>query len=370
MVRRILTVLFLFTVISCSGDKRTQGQEITIKGKINKVGVGPVLLQHIDGSSLTTVDTLTVNKDGTYFSTYKPKEPGYYRLNFFQTQFVTLLFGDADITVNVDGSDPNGWYEVKGSKTMDQLANLDKSVQAFNTEASGLDEQYRQAYSKGNKSKMDSLQAEFAQKQKALNLEVKQKIRAMGTSIALIQAVNYLDMDNDFNFIDSVAKVVDKNIPDYKIKREFMEKINQIRGLAVGAVAPEIALPDPDGNIIKLSSLRGKYVLIDFWAAWCGPCRREIPNVARMYQKYGGKNFEILGVSLDRNKADWVKAIKDENMTWKQVSDLKYFNSEAAREYNINAIPATYLIDKDGKIIDKNLRGQALDDKLAQLFGS
>ncbi len=369
-MRQILTLLLALTVFSCSGDKRNKNEEETIKGKINHVGVGNVTLEQIDGSKLVVVDTLTVNPDGTYYSTFKPREPGYYRLNFYQTQFIPLLFGDTDIVVNVDGNSANGWYEIKGSPVMDQLAGINQLVQNFNNDAQKLDDEYRDAYNKNDKQKMTDLQKEYAGKQVELNKLEKQKIRDMGTSLALLQAVNYLDIDNDFDFVDSVAKVIDKNIPDYKIKKDFIDKINQIRNLSVGSMAPEIALPDPDGNIVKLSSLRGKYVLIDFWAAWCGPCRREIPNVVKMYQKYGGKDFEILGVSLDRKKEDWVKAIKDDGMKWKQVSDLKYFNSQAAKDYNINAIPATYLIDKSGKIIDKNLRGEALDDKLAQLFGS
>jgi peroxiredoxin len=272
--------------------------------------------------------------------------------------------------VNVDGSSQNGWYEVKGSTPMTQLTDLNNLVQAFSNEVNQLDEEYRDAYSKKEEKKMEDLRAQFTKKQGEINLMIRQKIRAMGTSLALIQAVNYLDMDNDFPFIDSVANVVDSNIPDYQIKRDFINKIRQLRALSVGSMAPEIELPDPEGNIIKLSSLRGKYVLVDFWAAWCGPCRREMPNVVKMYQKYGGKDFEVLGVSLDRKKDDWVKAIKEDGITWKQVSDLKYFNSKAARDYEINAIPATYLLDKDGKIIGKNLRGKTLEDKLAEIFGS
>jgi peroxiredoxin len=217
---------------------------------------------------------------------------------------------------------------------------------------------------------MQALREDFSAKQVKLNLEVKDKIRAMGNSVLLIQAVNYLDSDSDFAFVDSVAYVVESDVAESRIKKEFIERIEKLRKLAIGSQAPEIELPDPDGNPLRLSSFRGKYVLIDFWAAWCGPCRREMPNVVRMYQKYGGGNFEIFGVSLDRRKEDWLKAIQDDGLKWPQVSDLQYFNSEAARDYNIDAIPATYLIDREGKIIDKNLRGKALEDKLAEIFGS
>lgn len=145
------------------------------------------------------------------------------------------------------------------------------------------------------------------------------------------------------------------------------EKKNQAR-LGEGGEAPEIALPDQNGNVIKLSSLRGKVVLIDFWASWCGPCRMENPNVVRVYKQYKDKGFEILGVSLDRDKQAWLDAIAKDGLTWKHVSDLKYWQSEAAKTYNVTGIPLTVLIDKDGKIIAKNLRGPALEAKLKQLF--
>lgn len=139
-------------------------------------------------------------------------------------------------------------------------------------------------------------------------------------------------------------------------------------GTNVGDVAPEISLPDPNGNIISLSSLRGKYVLIDFWASWCGPCRRENPNVVRVYKEYKDKGLEIYGVSLDMNKGLWLQAIEADQLTWKHVSDLAYWNSVVVPTYEINGIPATFLLDKDGKIIAKNLRGEALESKLKEVL--
>ena len=138
---------------------------------------------------------------------------------------------------------------------------------------------------------------------------------------------------------------------------------------AMGQIAPEIELPNPEGQLVKLSSLRGKYVLIDFWAKWCGPCRRENPNVVKAYHEFKDKGFEVFGVSLDRTKEDWVKAIAEDGLVWTQVSDLKYFESQAAKDYNINAIPFSVLIDQQGKIIAKDLRGAALEKKLAEVMG-
>jgi peroxiredoxin len=134
---------------------------------------------------------------------------------------------------------------------------------------------------------------------------------------------------------------------------------------AIGQKAPEISLPDPEGKTVTLSSLKGKYVLVDFWAYWCKPCRNENPNVVKAYKQFKDKGFEVFGVSLDRNKEDWLSAIKEDGLTWTHVSDLKYFESQAALDYNINAIPFSILVDPDGVIIAKNLRGDALQKKLA-----
>lgn len=137
----------------------------------------------------------------------------------------------------------------------------------------------------------------------------------------------------------------------------------------VGEPAPDITLPTPEGKPLSLSDLRGKVVLIDFWASWCKPCRAENPNVVRVYEQYKDQGFEILGVSLDRSKDAWTQAIQQDNLTWKHVSDLKFWNSEAAQQYGVSAIPYTVLVDREGNIIAERLRGGNLEAKLAEVFG-
>lgn len=138
----------------------------------------------------------------------------------------------------------------------------------------------------------------------------------------------------------------------------------------VGEIAPDIVMKDREGNIRKLSDLRGKIVLLDFWASWCGPCRHENPNVVKAYMKYEPKGFTVFSVSLDNNRDKWLAAITKDNLIWQNhVSDLKGWQSEGSALYRVTGIPATFLIDKNGTIVAKNLRGQALEDKLAELIG-
>jgi len=141
-----------------------------------------------------------------------------------------------------------------------------------------------------------------------------------------------------------------------------------LEGVDVGTEAPEIEMKTPQDKNLALSSLRGKYVLIDFWASWCGPCRKENPNVVRMYYKFKDKGFDIFSVSLDQEKDSWVQAIEKDGLTWNHVSDLQFWNSAAAAAYGVQGIPATFSLDKEGKIIAKNLRGEELERKLTEIL--
>lgn len=144
--------------------------------------------------------------------------------------------------------------------------------------------------------------------------------------------------------------------------------IQQLENVEIGKVAPEFSLPDTAGVSVSLSDYRGKYVLLDFWASWCPPCRKENPNVVSAYQQYKDKNFTVLGISLDQDKDKWLKAIQDDNLTWGHVSDLKYWDSEIPALYGVRGIPANVLLDPNGVIIAKNLKGEALQEKLKEIL--
>jgi len=170
--------------------------------------------------------------------------------------------------------------------------------------------------------------------------------------------------------LDSLFKSLTERVRNSTLGKELSERIDKLKLVAVGAMAPDFTQMTPDNRPVKLSDFKGKYVLIDFWASWCGPCRAENPNVVKVYNQYKDRGFTILGISLDNEKAReaWLKAITKDQLTWTQVSDLKGWYNEVAALYSVKAIPQNFLIDPSGKIIAKNLRGGELEVKLKEIF--
>ncbi|HEX7493325.1 MAG TPA: TlpA disulfide reductase family protein, partial [Bacteroidales bacterium] len=173
---------------------------------------------------------------------------------------------------------------------------------------------------------------------------------------------------------DELEKMVDElnsSIAALPEMKSLKERVSLMKSVAVGQKAPDFTLNDVNGNPVALSSKIGaRLLLIDFWAAWCNPCRQENPNVVKIYNEFHKKGFDVFGVSLDNTREDWVKAIADDKLTWTQVSDLQRGNSAAAKLYSVNVIPSNFLLDETGKIIGRNLRGEALYNKVNEILGT
>lgn len=344
--------------------------QIWIEGKINHpLKSGHLVLERIGESDIEVVDTLIVTSDSTFRYSLTDSSPGFYRLNFFDRQYVNLILDNEDVNVVADGDRPDGNVEVTGSTDTDHLYAINDIMRGMQEEINGLNADFMKARSEGEMEKMQQIEQQYLQIEQNNNEKIKQRILEMDNSIAALYAVNFLDAEKEFSFLDELAEKFKAELPNSPYTQQFVDQVESLRSVAVGMDAPDIQLPNPAGDTVALSSLQGNYVMIDFWAAWCKPCRMENPNVVRLYNKYKDEGFEIYGVSLDRTREAWTDAIAQDELTWKHVSDLKYFDSQAARLYNINAIPATVLLDPEGKIIAKNLRGQALEKKLEEIFG-
>jgi peroxiredoxin len=378
---------FCFLLFALSFSCATSGKEdkniadeqgaaqwfITLHGKVGYPQQGQIVIQELnDNNTAGWQDTIRLKSDNTFVKKIRLTEPGYYRLNFYGKQSMNLILSKNDLEINVDGNNPQGFFEVKGSPDLDLIRQVQDQLAGFNEspEIAKLNQEFTTAVQQKNDQKVAELQAQYMAMMNKEHDKIALLLEQKSPSLAVINLLqaNTIDKDRYFKTYVAVSEKLKKEWPTYSQSKAFVASVDKMKLTAIGQRAPEIALPNPEGQVIKLSSMRGKYVLVDFWAKWCGPCRQENPNVVRVYNKYKDKGFTVFGVSLDRKKEDWVQAIQDDGLTWTHVSDLKFWQSEAAKTYNISAIPFSLLLDPDGVIIDKNLRGAALEKRLSEVL--
>ncbi|MBA9077349.1 TlpA disulfide reductase family protein [Rufibacter quisquiliarum] len=340
-----------------------------ITGKINNMTTGKVYLDELGEQAFIPKDTADINKDGTFVMEGTVSEPAIYKLGFDNKEGVMLVVDNKHIEITADSGQVATTYTVKGSKDSELVKELNTIMQGMQQKVADLNQRAQAASSNGQNEEVAKLQQEFMLAQQGMQQQLKSFVRTNPSSVvSAYVAGNMISLEEEFPFVDSVLTAFKTNLPNSRYTKSLEEKVGSKRSTAIGSLAPDIKLPSPSGQEVALSSLRGKYVLIDFWASWCGPCRKENPNVVRMYNKYKDKGFEIYGVSLDQDRDKWLKAIENDKLTWPHVSDLKGWESAAGQLYGVTAIPQTVLLDREGKIIAKNLRGQELEEKIASLL--
>ncbi len=362
-----VAIIATLVLVSCGSDAATKGG-FTIKGKITNSTEKSIIINELTPKGLILLDTAAIEKDGSFELKGNVGEKTFAIINFPKGAVLLVVDSVSDMFLSIDANTPDQ-YGVKGSDDTEQLRKLLEVNNKYMQALRQLEAKYAQynttvpsaAMQEKIRSEYDSIMASRA-------TDIQGYIFSGTPNITAYFATNFLTAEADFPFFDKVDKQFYSTFSNSKYAREHHQRVETLRRTAIGETAPDIVLADPFGKSIALSSLRGKYVLVDFWASWCKPCRMENPNVVRMYNRFKTKGFEVFSVSLDDNKDAWIKAINDDKLLWNHVSDLKKWNASVVPLYNIESIPFTVLLDKEGKIIAKNLRGKELEQKLAELM--
>lgn len=383
---KLITLSLLLTTGFFGQDKT-----IEISGIIENGAGKTITLTEFIGNKQIVKDSVKINKKNKFKLNLTSSRPDFYAIKISQEEYALLTLDNTDntnknIEFNADANNFVKSYTVKGSNDCAEISNFTRSIYEFQETKNNLN------------GKVYAKDASFEQKNAAQisldslnNAFIKTRndyINNNYKSICAIVAVGYLNPSEDLELLRKIEGGLAESVPesDYHlgVKTQLTQLETQIKlqeeqaakqaaaeaKTAIGAIAPELNFKSPTGEVITLESLRGNYVLIDFWASWCRPCRMENPNVVNLYNKYAKDGFTVYSVSLDKNPASWQKAILDDGLIWpNHVSDLKQWQTEATKIYGFNGIPYTVLIDKEGKIIGKKLRGVALDEELKKIFG-
>ncbi|WP_462280393.1 redoxin domain-containing protein [Salinivirga cyanobacteriivorans] len=381
------TVLFAVILLFLSAcNKESKGPEIqgTIYGANNET----IYLMNLLEKNAQP-DSVAINANGDFVFDIEVDQPTDYVLYLDQQNFIRLiLLPDQQVQITADASDLASSYRIEGSTSSKAVRDVIQHNLHSNSIIDSLNMVYKaNEGSPGLEKLIPELQQQsqeiFQKERDYLVNFIEENKSPLASYVALSMRLSnepLFDPQDDMKYFEMVDTALASRYENSRMSSLISNFIRKVKSqeerrqtatqrLSVGAIAPDIALPNPQGDTVKLSSLRGKYVLLDFWASWCKPCRIENPNLVKTYWKYKWKGFDIYQVSLDRNRDDWVQAIyKDRLKNWKHVSDLKFWQSSAAQLYNVRSIPSNFLIDPEGKIVARNLRGPGLGKKLEEIF--
>ncbi len=365
MKKAISIFLAIFLI---SYGLKAQDSSFVINGKLEKIKSGTIFLTIYEGEK-TIKDSAIINNgifkfsgfvSSPYFATLTmPSKPDDY-YTFYIEPVKMAISGRADSLKLLS---------IKGSSVNDDDKMFKERMKTISLWEDANSKIYEQAYKDKNQHILDSLdEVDFnvlAEKRKVVSAFVKDNPKSMRGAMAIIENYSYYAEAGD---VEPLYNLLDKKIKNSSKGKEIKKLVDVYSKVAVGKTAPDVIQFTPDSNQLRLSSLKGKYVLLDFWASWCGPCRRENPNIVAAYNQFKDKGFTIYGVSYDTKKDKWLKAIADDHLDWHQVSDLQGWKNSTSEQYGIKAIPSNILLDKNGVIIAKNIFGKKLVEKLTELM--
>lgn len=365
----LLAVAIIFT--GCDKEKVVSPSGTYIEGYIEGIQGGElILVQSLMSNSIETVDTIIPDADGGFTVGPNITKIGFYRIFINNNNFVNLILEPNDtLLFSANVEDLEGSYVIEGNEEAQKLKELNDMLNDYVDKIDSLNNLVGIAKSQQYYNEVAFLMS--AQEELQMNTGKKMRAFVVGNStyLASLSAVQKLDPDGDFELFVKVKDDLEPKIGGTELHKGLSDQIAVWKKAQIGSEMLDITLNNPEGEPIKLFEQLGEITLVDFWASWCRPCRGENPNIVKAYEKYKSKGFTVVGVSLDEDAELWKRAIKQDNLTWTHMSDLKLWNSAVVSQYNISSVPASFLVDKNGKILAKNLRGAALDLKLMQLLG-
>ncbi len=385
---KIFSGIFLLLIWSCSEPDRN----FSISGQLDNAAGSTIHLYEMTTYELIPVDSFEIGRNGEFRFEGEINEARFMSLRQDHLNYLTLIvFPGEKIRLSADFNNLQGTAEVTGSDESELAAELNRKMQSTIMSLDSLGRLYRNSLDEPGID-IDALRFRIresvdeiagSQRQYTINF-IENNPGSLASLMALYLQTDHstfvLNREEDFKYYLQVDSILIEKYPylDYTVtlnenvqemKRQIELREQRESHLANGTEAPEISLPDIEGDTINLSSLRGNYVLLDFWASWCGPCREENPTKVEAYNRYKDKGFDIFQVSLDRARENWLQGIQDDRLyQWTHVSDLQFWSSVVVPMYNIQGIPANFLLDPEGRIIARNLRGAALGNKLEELL--